>query len=93
LDFEEELKRENRCRVAELHVTPASTVGKEEVMRYSAVALCGLLLAGLAAVPAEAAYQVGDPIANFTLNDAYGNPVSLYDFQDTVILLNFWQDT
>jgi peroxiredoxin len=47
----------------------------------------------LAAAPASAAYQVGDHVADFTLNNASGVPVSLYDFQDTVILLNFWTDT
>lgn len=36
---------------------------------------------------------VGDTITDFTLNDAQGTPVSLYDFQDMVILLNFWTDT
>jgi len=45
------------------------------------------------AASAEAAYIVGDTIADFTLNDAYGTPVSLYDYQNTVILLNFWTNT
>jgi peroxiredoxin len=47
----------------------------------------------VAAADIEAAYIVGDTIADFTLNDAYGTPVSLYDYQNTVILLNFWTNT
>ena len=35
-------------------------------------------------------YSVGDTVANFTLNDISGNPVSLYDYQGEVILLNFF---
>ncbi len=62
-------------------------------MRSFVVALCGLWVVMLAAAPASAAYQVGDHVADFTLNNASGVPVSLYDFQDTVILLNFWTDT
>lgn len=62
-------------------------------MRPVVLALCGLMLIVGAAADAEAAYIVGDSIADFTLNDAYGTPVSLYDFENTVILLNFWTDT
>jgi peroxiredoxin len=49
------------------------------------------MLTLVAVAETEASYQVGDPIADFTLNDAYGTPVSLSDFQGTVILLNFWR--
>jgi hypothetical protein len=70
----------------------ASTIGKEEAMRSLVLALCGLL-ALLAAAPADAAYQVGDPIANFTLFDADGVPVSLFDYQGKVVWLVFWSDT
>ena len=62
-------------------------------MKPVALVLCVLVLTVMAAADAEAAYVVGDHIVDFTLNDAYGTPVSLYDFQDKVILLNFWQDT
>jgi peroxiredoxin len=55
--------------------------------------MCGLVITMLTAVSADAAYQVGDPVSDFTLYDASGAPVSLYDFEDTVILLNFWTDT
>ncbi len=62
-------------------------------MNFTRNALCfavTLLLA--AAVPAiHAAYGVGDRVDEFTLNDAYGNPVSLYDYQGMAVLLNFWQ--
>ena len=40
--------------------------------------------------PLLATYQVGDLVDNFTLNDDQGNPVSLYDFTDAVIVLDFW---
>jgi cytochrome oxidase Cu insertion factor (SCO1/SenC/PrrC family) len=66
---------------------------KEERMKRLALALCGLMLIVGATADAEIPYVVGDPIADFTLNDAYGTPVSLYDFENTVILLNFWTDT
>jgi cytochrome oxidase Cu insertion factor (SCO1/SenC/PrrC family) len=66
---------------------------KEEGMKPVVLALCVLMLTVAATADAEIPYVVGDPIADFTLNDAYGTPVSLYDFQDMVILLNFWQDT
>jgi hypothetical protein len=56
-----------------------ATVFKEEEMRVFVFALCGLMVAMLAAAPAEAAYEVGDPVADFTLNDADGVPVSLSD--------------
>jgi cytochrome oxidase Cu insertion factor (SCO1/SenC/PrrC family) len=66
---------------------------KEEGMKPVALALCVLVLTVMAPADAEAAYIVGDHIADFTLNDAYGTPVSLYDSEDMVILVNFWTDT
>ena len=50
--------------------------------------LCTLL----ALVPAAAfgSYDLGDTVEDFTLLDLDGNPVSLYDFQGDVILLNFF---
>lgn len=62
-------------------------------MKRVALAVCALLLTVVATADAEIPYVVGDSIADFTLNDAYGTPVSLYDFQDMVILLNFWTPT
>lgn len=38
-----------------------------------------------------AVYQVGDTAADFTLFDSDGNPVSLYDYKGTIVLINFWQ--
>jgi len=66
---------------------------KEGSMKSVTLALCALLLSVVATAGAEIPYVVGDPIADFTLNDAYGTPVSLYDFENMVILLNFWTDT
>ena len=42
------------------------------------------------AVPSYAVYHVGDLVADFTLNDSNGNPVSLYDFMGMTVLINFW---
>jgi cytochrome oxidase Cu insertion factor (SCO1/SenC/PrrC family) len=39
---------------------------------------------------AHASYAVGDTVTNFTLNDVHGNPISLYNYQGEVILLNFF---
>jgi len=60
-------------------------------MRPVLIASCGLMLAMLAVAPAQAQYQVGDTVADFTLNDAYGTPVSLFDYQGQVVLMNFWR--
>ena len=40
--------------------------------------------------PAGAVYLVGDHVNDFTLPDAYGNQVSLYDYQDRIVALAFW---
>jgi cytochrome oxidase Cu insertion factor (SCO1/SenC/PrrC family) len=59
-------------------------------LRTTIVATMILLLCLGLALPAGAAYQVGDHVNNFTLPDAYGNSVSLYDYQDCIVLLPFW---
>ncbi|MCD4653158.1 redoxin domain-containing protein [bacterium] len=41
---------------------------------------------------AFAVYGVGDTVNNFTLQDAQGNTVSLYDYSGMGILLHFWGD-
>lgn len=51
--------------------------------------IAGLVLL-LAAGSASAAYQVGDSIADFTLNDSDGQPVNLSDFSGKVVFINFW---
>ena len=61
-------------------------------MRRVILAACALMLFVVATARAEIPYVVGDTIADFTLYDAYGTPVSLYDYQNTVILLDFWAD-
>ena len=53
-------------------------------------ALLAVLALMLAAGHASAAYQVGDSISDFTLYDADGNAVSLYDYQGKVVFINFW---
>lgn len=62
-------------------------------MKPFVLALCGLMVTVLAASPAAAAYEVGDHIADFTLNDADGVPVSLFDYEGMVVWLVFWSDT
>jgi cytochrome oxidase Cu insertion factor (SCO1/SenC/PrrC family) len=53
--------------------------------------LLSMLLFGLVAVPpAMAVYRVGDHVNDFTLPDTHGNMVSLYDYQDRIVLLAFW---
>jgi len=56
----------------------------------SAALLGCLSLFFLAASPAGAVYQVGDHVSDFTLPDGQGNMVSLYDYQDRIVLLAFW---
>jgi hypothetical protein len=60
-------------------------------MRKFAIAVCGLLVTVIVAVPAQAQYQVGDSVTDFTLNDAFGTPVSLFDYQGQVVWLDFWR--
>jgi len=60
-------------------------------MKRVAVAVSLMMLAIVGA--AHAQYQVGDPIADFTLNDADGVPVSLFNYDNHVIWLVFWTDT
>ena len=62
-------------------------------MKPAALALCALLLIVVATADAAVPYIVGDHIADFTLFDAYGTPVSLYDSEGMVVWLVFWTDT
>ncbi|MBN1550787.1 redoxin domain-containing protein [bacterium] len=50
--------------------------------------MCLLITASSLAV-----YEVGDTVTDFTLMDAYGNPVSLSDYEGMVTLLAFWSPT
>lgn len=61
-------------------------------MKKTVLALIGLS-ALLAAHTALAAYSVGDTVADFTLNDSEGNPVSLYQYVGKVVWLNIYQTT
>lgn len=62
-------------------------------MKRGVLAACTLMLFVVAAADIEAAYIVGDTIADFTLYDAYGTPVSLFDYENMVVWLVFWTDT
>ena len=66
-------------------------ISKEETMRISALALCGLMAAVLVAAPALAQYQVGDTVADFTLNDSNGTSVSLSDHAGKVVWVDLWR--
>lgn len=59
---------------------------------YRVVLLVAMLLP-LFLTPAYAAYQVGDTVADFELNDAYGNAVKFSDFAGMVVVINFWTPT
>ena len=56
-------------------------------MKYLGLTLGLLVLLGGAA---QAVYQVGDHVDDFTLTDAFGNQVSLYDYANQVIFIDFW---
>jgi len=60
-------------------------------MRPVLIASCGLMLALAVAAPAQAQYVVGDTVADFTLNDSNGVPVSLYDYQGQVVWIDLWR--
>lgn len=49
--------------------------------------MCAVLSGG---APVLAAYQLGDTVADFTLDDLTGTPVSLYDYFGGIIVLNFF---
>ncbi|MBN1355948.1 redoxin domain-containing protein [bacterium] len=63
---------------------------KNRRITFGIAALCAMLAL---TAPALAVYEVGDFVTDFTLNDAYGNPVSLYDYTGMVIVLAFWTPT
>jgi cytochrome oxidase Cu insertion factor (SCO1/SenC/PrrC family) len=72
-------------------VRPVSEEGKEQTMKYL-LTFCLICIAAVCWIgTVQGVYEVGDHVEDFTLNDAYGNPVSLYDFIGTAILLNLWQ--
>jgi hypothetical protein len=58
------------------------------------IVLAGILLTMVfAASTAFGRYLVGDHVSDFTLTDADGNIVNLYDYQSLVIFINIWQST
>ena len=60
------------------------------IARRGWIVMLSCLMIGMVAAPVGAVYQVGDYVANFTLPDAQGTNVSLYDYQDRIVLLAFW---
>ncbi len=73
-------------------MTPAPRTAARHALsaRPPAVGLAILALFWLAASPPGRAYSVGDHVDDFTLLDADGKEVSLYDYEGWVILLAFW---
>ena len=35
-------------------------------------------------------YEVGEHVDNFTLIEAYGDTISLYDYSDRIVCMPFW---
>lgn len=58
--------------------------------RACSLPLLMLLAALLPSPPARASNYVGDTMADFTLLDVDGVPVSLYDFRGDIIVINFF---
>ena len=56
--------------------------------------MMGMVLAGLLGIlgmtPSYGEYQVGDSVNNFTLLNWDGQPVSLYEQDERIVLLAFW---
>jgi hypothetical protein len=40
--------------------------------------------------PVVAEYHVGDHVDDFTLPNAYGQQISLYSYQDRIVMMPFW---
>ncbi|MBL7074255.1 redoxin domain-containing protein [candidate division KSB1 bacterium] len=55
---------------------------------YFLVLVLALVIASVGNVFAQ--YQVGDHVDDFTLPDVNGGTVSLYDYSDQLVLLNFF---
>ena len=59
-------------------------------LRTPTIAVMVLALIVTLAGPASALYLVGDHVNDFTLPNAYGQQVSLYDYQDCIVMMPFW---
>jgi len=59
-------------------------------LRTLTIAVVVLVLIVSMTGPASALYQVGDHVNDFTLPNAYGQQISLYDYQDCVVMMPFW---
>jgi hypothetical protein len=46
----------------------------------------------MGSLPSWAVYQVGDSVSNFTLQNWNGQWISLFDYSDRIVLLDFWYD-
>ena len=62
-------------------------------LRTMSLAAMIVLLCLAIAGPVHALYQIGDHVANFTLPNANGQNISLYDYQDRIVLMPFWFST
>jgi hypothetical protein len=55
------------------------------------ISVIGTTMILMIIVPGLAAYDIGDTVDDFFLFDADNVPVRLHDFEDQVILINFWR--
>ena len=58
--------------------------------KFGWLVVLSLLIGMVAVPPAQAVYQVGDHVSDFSLPNHQGNMVSLSDYQDRIVLLAFW---
>lgn len=59
-------------------------------LRTMSMAAMIVLLCLAIAGPVNAVYTVGQHVADFTLPNASGQNISLYDYQDRIVVLPFW---
>lgn len=57
------------------------------------IPLLALICLLAAPVFSQEPYAIGDTVADFTLLDSQGNPVSLSDFSNRILFLVFWDPT
>ncbi|MBC8204911.1 MAG: hypothetical protein H8E87_05305 [FCB group bacterium] len=59
--------------------------------QFSTLFLLSLMLYTVPSVFAQPQpYEVGEHVDNFTLIEAYGDTISLYDYSDRIVCMPFW---
>lgn len=59
-------------------------------LRTMSLAAMIVLLCLAIAGPVNAVYTVGQHVDDFTLPNAAGQNISLYDYQDRIVVMPFW---